>query len=113
MENRNKLIQDGFAEICRREMGFTRPRCFARRLSASEVLVKQLNLYGKLNGHRGCVNDLEFNSTGDLLVSGSDDKEVIFWNWATKTKLFGSHMLLATWRTYSRPELCHSLMIGE
>lgn len=53
-----------------------------------QVLVKQLNLYGKLNGHRGCVNDLEFNSTGDLLVSGSDDKEVIFWNWATKTKLF-------------------------
>lgn len=53
-----------------------------------QVLVKQLNLYGKLNGHRGCVNDLEFNSTGDLLVSGSDDKQVIFWNWETKTERF-------------------------
>ncbi|XP_062171313.1 uncharacterized protein LOC133877093 [Alnus glutinosa] len=88
MENRYKVIQNGFADICRREMGFTHPRCFARRLSASEVLVKQLNLYGKLNGHRGCVNDLEFNSTGDLLVSGSDDKQVIFWNWETKTERF-------------------------
>lgn len=51
-----------------------------------QVLVKQINLYGKLNGHEGCVNDVDFNSTGDLLVSGSDDKQVIFWNWETKTK---------------------------
>ena len=51
-----------------------------------QVLVKQINLYGKLNGHEGCVNDVDFNSTGDLLVSGSDEKQVIFWNWETKTK---------------------------
>ncbi|KAJ1395096.1 WD40/YVTN repeat-like-containing domain superfamily [Sesbania bispinosa] len=52
------------------------------------VLVKNMSLYGKLDGHEGCVNAVEFNSTGDLLVSGSDDKQVIFWNWASKTKLF-------------------------
>lgn len=46
-----------------------------------------MNLYGKLNGHEGCVNAVEFNSTGDLLVSGSDDRQVMFWNWASKTKL--------------------------
>ena len=51
-----------------------------------QVLVKQINLYGKLSGHEGCVNDADFNSAGDLLVSGSDDKQVIFWNWETKTK---------------------------
>jgi hypothetical protein len=39
MENRYKVIQNGFADICRREMGFTHPRCFARRLSASEVSI--------------------------------------------------------------------------
>lgn len=88
MEIRYGGIQGGFAQICRREMGFTKPRCFARRFSASEVLVKQINLYGKLSGHEGCVNDVDFNSTGDLLVSGSDDKQVIFWNWETKTKQF-------------------------
>lgn len=48
-------------------------------------LVKRLDLYGKLNGHLGCVNTIDFNSTGDILVSGSDDKQIILWEWATKT----------------------------
>lgn len=50
--------------------------------------MKQINLNGKLNGHEGCVNAVEFNSTGDHLVSGSDDKNVIFWTWKTGRKLF-------------------------
>ncbi|KAL5581174.1 hypothetical protein UlMin_013616 [Ulmus minor] len=79
-------IRDGFAEIFKREIGLSRPRCFARRLSASEVIVKKLNGFGELNGHKGCVNAIEFNSTGDLLVSGSDDTEVMFWDWATTTR---------------------------
>ncbi|GMP49688.1 hypothetical protein CsSME_00016595 [Camellia sinensis var. sinensis] len=49
-----------------------------------QVLVNQIDLYGKLNGHAGCVNTVQFNSTGDLLVSGSDDRQVMFWNWAMK-----------------------------
>ncbi|KAI9193939.1 hypothetical protein LWI28_001539 [Acer negundo] len=83
-----KGAKDGFTEIYRREMGFSRPRNVARRFSASQVLVKRINLYQKLNGHQGCVNTVEFNSTGDLLVSGSDDKRVILWNWATGSKIF-------------------------
>ncbi|TXG73931.1 hypothetical protein EZV62_002510 [Acer yangbiense] len=83
-----KGAKDGFTEIYRREMGFSRPRNVARRFSASQILVKQINLYKKLNGHQGCVNTVEFNSTGDLLVSGSDDKRVILWNWATGSKIF-------------------------
>lgn len=38
---------------------------------------------------------MEFNSTGELLVSGSDDRQVIFWNWATKSKIlsyYSGHM---------------------
>ncbi|WRX34264.1 WD40 repeat - like 10, partial [Theobroma cacao] len=50
------------------------------------LLVDKINLYGELNGHEECVNTVEFNSTGDLLVSGSDDKHVVLWNWATKSK---------------------------
>ncbi|KAK0603559.1 hypothetical protein LWI29_006266 [Acer saccharum] len=83
-----KGAKDGFTEIYRREMGFSRPRNVARRFSASQVLVERINLYQKLNGHQGCVNTVEFNSTGDLLVSGSDDKRVILWNWATGSKSF-------------------------
>ncbi|KAI9108311.1 hypothetical protein K1719_020794 [Acacia pycnantha] len=80
--------RDGFPDIYRREVGLSHPRDFARRFLASEAIVKQMNLYGNLNGHDGCVNAVEFNSTGDLLVSGSDDQQVMFWNWASKTKLF-------------------------
>uniref|UniRef100_A0A5B7BUU2 Putative DDB1-and CUL4-associated factor 8 n=1 Tax=Davidia involucrata TaxID=16924 RepID=A0A5B7BUU2_DAVIN len=85
METIYKGSEYGFVEICRREMGSSQPRSFARRISASEVLVKRIDLFGKLNGHEGCVNTVEFNSTGDLLVSGSDDRKVMFWNWAAKT----------------------------
>lgn len=50
--------------------------------------MKRLDLYGKLNGHEGCVNTIDFNATGDVLVSGSDDRRVILWDWATrKSKL--------------------------
>lgn len=50
-----------------------------------QTLVKRIGLYGKLTGHEGCVNTVEFNSTGDHLVSGSDDTQIKFWEWATKT----------------------------
>lgn len=50
--------------------------------------MKQIDLYKKLEGHHGCVNTVEFNSAGDVLVSGSDDKRVLFWNWATGSELF-------------------------
>lgn len=49
--------------------------------------MEKINLYGKLIGHEGCVNTVVFNSTGDLLVSGSDDKHVMLWNWATQTSI--------------------------
>lgn len=53
-----------------------------------QIIVKQLNLEKKLNGHDGCVNAVEFNSTGDLLVSGSDDCKVILWDWARNFERF-------------------------
>lgn len=46
-----------------------------------QALVEKISLYKVLSGHNGCVNAVEFNSTGDLLVSGSDDKQVKFWDW--------------------------------
>ncbi|KAE9585734.1 hypothetical protein Lal_00009865 [Lupinus albus] len=76
-----------FTHIFRREFGFSHPITFPRHFSASQVIVKKLNLYGKLNGHEGCVNAVEFNYSGDMLVSGSDDKQVILWNWASNVKL--------------------------
>ncbi|PSR86625.1 DDB1- and CUL4-associated factor like [Actinidia chinensis var. chinensis] len=88
METVHKGSELGIIEIFRRERGFSDPRTFARRISAAEAIVKQIDLYGKLKGHNGCVNTIQFNSSGDLLVSGSDDQKIMFWNWATKTLEF-------------------------
>ncbi|XP_052177374.1 uncharacterized protein LOC127791499 [Diospyros lotus] len=84
----HKASEFGYLEIFRREMGLSHPQTFSRRMSASEVLVKKIDFYGKLNGHEGCVNTIQFNSFGDILVSGSDDQQVMFWNWETKQLKF-------------------------
>lgn len=88
MDRLYKVSGNGFMEFHKRELGFSQPRTFSRHISASESLVKQIDLFGKLIGHEGCVNTVEFNSTGDHLVSGSDDKQIMFWEWATKTLKF-------------------------
>lgn len=49
----------------------------------SQDLVLRLDIYRKLEKHRGCVNTISFNTNGDILVSGSDDKRVILWDWET------------------------------
>ncbi|XP_049367065.1 uncharacterized protein LOC125831979 isoform X1 [Solanum verrucosum] len=83
-----KLYKGDLMEFYKREIGFSKPRNFSRGISASEAMVKRLDLYGKLTGHEGCVNTIDFNATGDVLVSGSDDRRVILWDWATSTSKF-------------------------
>lgn len=46
----------------------------------------RMSQYGKLRGHEGCVNTVSFNPAGDILVSGSDDTNIILWDWLSKTK---------------------------
>jgi WD40 repeat protein len=41
--------------------------------------VKRLWLERKLEGHDGCVNTVHFSPDGQLLVSGSDDLQIMFW----------------------------------
>ena len=48
-----------------------------------QYLVLRLDIYKKLEKHRGCVNTVSFNADGNILVSGSDDKRVILWDWET------------------------------
>ncbi|RAL37454.1 hypothetical protein DM860_000148 [Cuscuta australis] len=81
----SKSKDDKFIEFSKREIGLSVSRAFSRRIAASETVVKQLDLSGELEGHQGCVNTISFNSTGDILVSGSDDKQVILWDWARNT----------------------------
>ena len=53
--------------------------------------MKRLTLHAKLRGHQGCVNTVHFNLSGNLLVSGSDDEQVIFWDWVVQRKRFSYH----------------------
>ncbi|KAH9322174.1 hypothetical protein KI387_016813, partial [Taxus chinensis] len=48
--------------------------------------IQRLELSVTLVKHKGCVNTVHFNPSGDLLVSGSDDREIIIWDWATGNK---------------------------
>ena len=51
-------------------------------------LVLKLDIARKLEKHRGCVNTISFNASGEILVSGSDDRRVILWDWeAGRAKL--------------------------
>ncbi|CAI9104766.1 OLC1v1003521C1 [Oldenlandia corymbosa var. corymbosa] len=67
--------------VWKREVGELSTRNFARRFVASEDLVLRLGILRKLEKHTGCVNTISFNDDGNILVTGSDDKKVIFWDW--------------------------------
>ncbi|KAJ4890522.1 Transducin/WD40 repeat-like superfamily protein [Raphanus sativus] len=86
MAKRNAGSNEGFRETFNREIGLSHPRSISRRICASEGIVKKLDLYGKLKGHEGCVNAVEFSSTGDILVSGSDDRQIMLWNLLNGTR---------------------------
>lgn len=71
----------GIVNIWQREVGDLSPRTFTHRFGASEDLVLRLGIHRKLNRHRGCVNTVSFNGDGSILLSGSDDRTVILWDW--------------------------------
>ncbi|EDV25014.1 uncharacterized protein TRIADDRAFT_25382, partial [Trichoplax adhaerens] len=53
---------------------------FERSLHVFPSLANRLELETELEGHRGCVNCLEWNDDGSLLASGSDDLKFILWD---------------------------------
>ncbi|XP_059451756.1 uncharacterized protein LOC132182492 isoform X3 [Corylus avellana] len=76
-------VDKAVVDIWQREVGQLSTRNFAHRLGASEDLVLRLDTYRKLEKHKGCVNTISFNADGGILVSGSDDRRVILWDWET------------------------------
>nr|CAB3236306.1 DDB1- and CUL4-associated factor 8-like [Phallusia mammillata] len=47
-------------------------------------MVKRFELHQELEKHEGCVNALHFNQSGTLLASGSDDLNIMLWDWTIK-----------------------------
>ncbi|KAJ9166500.1 hypothetical protein P3X46_021247 [Hevea brasiliensis] len=62
-------------------------RCFDARhdinhsLQMHSSLIRRLSLEKELEGHQGCVNTIAWNSTGSLLISGSDDSQMNIWSY--------------------------------
>ncbi|KAJ8767004.1 hypothetical protein K2173_012513 [Erythroxylum novogranatense] len=74
-------FEKAVVDVWHREVGELSTHDFAHRRRASKDLVQRLEIYKKLDKHKGCVNTVSFNADGDILVSGSDDKQVILWEW--------------------------------
>lgn len=78
---RGRNVGAGVVDVLEREVGHLSPRSFVNLFGASEDLVRRLTVCKKLDKHRGCVNTISFNTYGDILVSGSDDRRIILWHW--------------------------------
>lgn len=59
-----------------------------RKLYGSPSMVQRLGLERRLKEHEGCVNCINFSWGGRLLASGSDDLQVVLWDWAS-SKVMG------------------------
>lgn len=55
---------------------------FIKKTQAGLLWVEKFDLTCRLDDHQGCVNSLHFNESGTWLASGSDDLNVIIWDWA-------------------------------
>jgi len=69
------------------QLGLKMTPSFSQRRCASVDLVKRLKLVYKLSGHEGCVNSLHFNQSGSKIASGSDDLNIIVWEWEKNRKM--------------------------
>lgn len=74
-------VDSSIVDVWKRELGQLPTRRFTNRLAASEDLVLRFDILHKLDEHRGCVNTVSFNDSGEILASGSDDMRVVLWNW--------------------------------
>lgn len=84
-ENENlKQTFKAIKDLRNREYGYSKkipPSYFREKVQGSVNLVKRFELQCKLEYHDGCVNALHFNRIGTLLASGSDDLNIVLWNW--------------------------------
>lgn len=74
------------SSLRKRELGLNMPCLFERNISGSVNMIQKFKLERNLAHHEGCVNTLNFNETGELLASGSDDLKIILWDWFTAKK---------------------------
>ena len=72
--------------LCKRSLGLEGGTVFRDRARGSKSFVERLMLSEKLYYHDGCVNTLNFNPSGELIASGSDDLNIAIWDWIKEPK---------------------------
>ncbi|KAJ1908790.1 hypothetical protein IWQ60_011524 [Tieghemiomyces parasiticus] len=81
--------------LARRDVDGPSPLAFTRAVYKSPGVVDRLRLTDILSAHSGCVNTLCWSSTGQLLLSGSDDTTLCLWrsdrNYELVTQYTTSH----------------------
>ncbi|XP_062216646.1 protein ALTERED SEED GERMINATION 2-like isoform X2 [Phragmites australis] len=58
-----------------------------KKVQFHSSLVQKLALEKEMEGHIGCVNAISWNSTGSLLISGSDDTRINIWSYNNRELL--------------------------
>jgi WD repeat-containing protein 42A len=86
--NKSECIWESLKGLHSRELGFSTPRLFTRNVTGSVNMIQKFKLERQLEYHTGCVNTLNFNETGEILASGSDDLNIVLWDWARGKKKF-------------------------
>ncbi|XP_076810630.1 WD and tetratricopeptide repeats protein 1-like [Clavelina lepadiformis] len=74
------MESDIIHRLRRREVDNRYREQFVSKSQIDASLLNKLGLEQELKGHEGCVNCLDWNESGTLLVSGSDDTNVILWD---------------------------------
>ncbi|KAK3237534.1 hypothetical protein CYMTET_52399 [Cymbomonas tetramitiformis] len=85
----NENIFDALTKRSAGDLGS--PQRFRRTAGSCPGLLRRMTLQKELEGHRGCVNTVSFISSGDVLVSGSDDQQVMLWDWKTGERQLTYH----------------------
>ena len=69
----------------------TRQQALKRRLYSQPSFVKRFDIENRLKAHNGCVNCINFSHSGHLLASGSDDLQIVLWDWAKGAPVSSFH----------------------
>ncbi|KNC76598.1 hypothetical protein SARC_10909, partial [Sphaeroforma arctica JP610] len=62
------------------QTGLIKPADVVRRYRSNIGLLQRMEQTKELVGHAGCVNTIQWNSSGNMLLSGSDDTDLIVWD---------------------------------
>lgn len=81
MSRKNRQIPNNYLKLLnQRQIDDRISSRIQSKLHVTDTLISRLGLEKELEGHTGCVNCLEWNETGSVLASASDDVHFILWD---------------------------------